>query len=467
MEADGDGEEDMCRYCFEGTEVGELISPCNCMGGQKYVHLACLRRWQRMVLVSQPTHPAFYDRDVRHHKCNVCQAEFTCPPPTRHELMESFTGPELGALIDAGCIIASEETVSAEMERELEPLPPVARERSSSRHWIHGVYLITGVDEDDGKIAVPISDPMTLSSIRARLGSELKITVRGREYRLAPGGSLENVRQEDLREAFSSLRTPATICLASVEPPNCGDDHIAAVNLTRPIEAPKPLEVRSHIDCVCSKYPGARAVQVTHYNGGPCDADEIVSCVVPGGGGRGWTVVKTLKDAVQLAHSRAVKRWEAQGDVAGGQTVRLAGLQSAPQLNGEVGLALRFVEDSGRWLVRLPNGEGKQLKPANLEALEGGGGRVLAFWGDARWSRTQLLGEIARGHWGLCRASVSELTAPPPQRWPQMRGRLAFAPVTEMTESFLQEGQRQMVQYRAAREAAGEGGNASGDEGEG
>lgn len=47
----------MCRYCFCGEEEGPLISPCKCKGGQKYVHLKCLRRWQRMVLVSQPTHP--------------------------------------------------------------------------------------------------------------------------------------------------------------------------------------------------------------------------------------------------------------------------------------------------------------------------------------------------------------------------------------------------------------------------
>jgi hypothetical protein len=33
----------------------------------------------------------------------------------------------------------------------------------------------------------------------------------------------------------------------------------------------------------------------------------------------------------------------------------------------------------------------------------GAHGRVYVFWGDARWSRAQLLGEIARGHWGLCR----------------------------------------------------------------
>ena len=32
----------------------------------------------------------------------------------------------------------------------------------------------------------------------------------------------------------------------------------------------------------------------------------------------------------------------------------------------------------------------------------------MVFWGDARWTRAQLLGEIARGHWGLCKASVTD-----------------------------------------------------------
>jgi hypothetical protein len=58
--AQEDEDEAECRYCFSGSEDGELISPCACKGGQAFVHLACLRRWQRMVLVSQPTHPAFY-----------------------------------------------------------------------------------------------------------------------------------------------------------------------------------------------------------------------------------------------------------------------------------------------------------------------------------------------------------------------------------------------------------------------
>ena len=71
--------------------------------------------------------------------------------------------------------------------------------------------------------------------------------------------------------------------------------------------------------------------------------------------------------------------------------------------------------------ARLRNGDGKQVKPENLEPMEGAGGRVFAFWGDARWSRAQLLGEIApralgfvprqrRGHRVRARGAVREFT---------------------------------------------------------
>jgi len=38
-----------------------------------------------------------------------------------------------------------------------------------------------------------------------------------------------------------------------------------------------------------------RAVDIAHYCGGPCDEDEIVCCLVPGGRGQGWTVVNAAK----------------------------------------------------------------------------------------------------------------------------------------------------------------------------
>ena len=37
--------DDVCRICFEGAEIGPMVSPCACSGTQKHVHRSCLLRW--------------------------------------------------------------------------------------------------------------------------------------------------------------------------------------------------------------------------------------------------------------------------------------------------------------------------------------------------------------------------------------------------------------------------------------
>ncbi|XP_061779705.1 E3 ubiquitin-protein ligase MARCHF9-like [Nerophis lumbriciformis] len=34
-----------CRICFQGSEKGELLSPCRCAGSVRFTHQACLIRW--------------------------------------------------------------------------------------------------------------------------------------------------------------------------------------------------------------------------------------------------------------------------------------------------------------------------------------------------------------------------------------------------------------------------------------
>ena len=125
--------------------------------------------------------------------------------------------------------------------------------------------------------------------------------------------------------------------------------------------------------------------------------------------------------------------------MCGGQTVRLRNLQARADLNGEVGLALECDSESERrWMIELRNGEGKSVKPDNLEAMNGEGGRVFAFWGDAsrggaaaRRNSSRTLGSLPSGrrrhHGGTA------------ERWESLEtsGRMAFAPVTEMTEDFM------------------------------
>ncbi len=170
-EQEEEGEEKMCRYCFdEGSEENPLISPCACKGGQKWVHLSCLRRWQRMTMVSQPTHPAYWSDDKRHHECNVCKSEYTCPPPTRNELMESFTGAEIAALITEGCAIASADVFSRALEAQLAS-NPLLRLLSGNSHWVRGFFLITEVAEDDGTVDAEFdkSEESDFEELRLRL----------------------------------------------------------------------------------------------------------------------------------------------------------------------------------------------------------------------------------------------------------------------------------------------------------
>ena len=80
---------------------------------------------------------------------------------------------------------------------------------------------------------------------------------------------------------------------------------------------------------------------------------------------------------------------------------------------------------------------------------------VMVFWGDAQWSRAQLLGEIARGSWGMCRAGVSELLLEPEKRRRGLDGRLAFAPITEMSDDYVRDAQGQMELLRGQAQAQG------------
>jgi hypothetical protein len=94
------------------------------------------------VLITQSTHPAYWNKDQRHSKCNVCLAVYTCKPPTRSELMESFTGPEIASLIAVDCIIAASPAFCTAIEGE----SSYVRMLSGSEHWDRVSELYTLCD---------------------------------------------------------------------------------------------------------------------------------------------------------------------------------------------------------------------------------------------------------------------------------------------------------------------------------
>lgn len=54
------------------------------------------------------------------------------------------------------------------------------------------------------------------------------------------------------------------------------------------------------------------------------------------------------------------------GDLQPGSEVRLHGLTTASRLNGECGVLEAFIQEGGRWRVKLESGESKDVRPENL-----------------------------------------------------------------------------------------------------
>jgi len=420
-------EDKICRFCFEGEggEAGELISPCRCAGGQKYVHLSCLRWWQRTVLVAQPTHPNLYDMDTRQRICNVCKSEFTCPPPSRSELLASVTGPELTALIDEGVMVASSRNFSQELESQLAVFPESLLGNIVCRHWIKGVFLIVNVKEDRDagrEWLLKLESEEDLSRFVAHLESDGRsFRLRGRRFLMLAEGALREVPAESSAEvrraALRALETPCTLRLRPEETHDCGEDGILAVNMTRPLEGNALGEERKAVfrASLLEDFGGfdfgevqaSLMAKVSHFIGGPCEPQRIGACLVlrPGPGQEHLVFCGT--DALRKA-ARAADA------VASGEAPFLAA-EPAGEASEEVAAPMPFFFEADLPPPKRrridPQGEGSGAVAAGLDLGEGPGVQLMVFWGYAGWSRCQLMGEIARGSWGLCRTSSDDFAA--------------------------------------------------------
>jgi hypothetical protein len=202
-------------------------------------------------------------------------------------------------------------------------------------------------------------------------------------------------------------------------------DMLYAVKLTQPITEPIcPRLVEQVVSRVC-KMPGfecASGVKLSHYIGGSQIQERLLCCIVFGGDQCGWTVERDLETAIRLAHSRAAHRWPAQGTVRGGQTVLIKGLPAESKLNGELGIAVQFENDL--WIVRLlRTSQQRELKPINLEGMEGECGRVFCYWGHEFWTRTLLLSGISGDGFVTCMGNVGDLAGTPEECWKNAIGR--------------------------------------------
>ena len=67
-------EEQVCRICLGEEEPGNpVISPCNCKGGVKYIHLDCIREWLEGKKHKKET-PVVNSYIWRGLECEICKA---------------------------------------------------------------------------------------------------------------------------------------------------------------------------------------------------------------------------------------------------------------------------------------------------------------------------------------------------------------------------------------------------------
>ena len=101
-----------------------------------------------------------------------------------------------------------------------------------------------------------MEDQPMLDNLRRRLAEDLSISFRGKKLRVSAAGSLEGVQEDVLPDALAALTAPATLVLKPLQASGCADDHIAAVNLTRPTGSPPdPEALTEALDEVRSAWP--------------------------------------------------------------------------------------------------------------------------------------------------------------------------------------------------------------------
>lgn len=412
-----DEEDDrICRFCFDGAAEGELVAPCSCAGGQKWVHLACLHKWQSGILKSMPTHPDLIAEN-RQRVCNICSTAFTVCPPSHYELLQMHTGQELSELISEGSFIVSHCGFSRVLERQMATMPPFLRDGVGHMHWMRGVFFITKVCSSGIRtVRLRVDDQQDLEVLSRRMEAGWMCELQGRHLRIAQEGPLANTQlpadadAPSIRRELMGISTPAVLMLRSVEQQDVSEDSITAVNLTREIKtrARRRTYNMAVFEPALQSFLRTEGVQelrarIRHFIGGPCDTDNVACCIVCGGG-EPYTLCQDLDSGLRTSHARG-SRVQETAAVLGSES----GAESSPQCADHQASHARTVQ-------------------------------LLVFWGSAGWSRRQLLGEIAKSSWGLCKSRPGDIEALQPCRsWRDVYPRLRFAPISELSDSYAQD----------------------------
>ena len=191
-----------------------------------------------------------------------------------------------------------------------------------------------------------------------------------------------------------------------------------------------------------------KVITIDSHTGGPCDEDTISMCLVVGhNSAPGFLTIPDPVDAITFAYAQYDAR-RTDGDIKVGSVVNI--VARGPGEPKRSGVVIQEVESSSdTWRIATADGIAEFSRDALEIEVPTKGGRVLAFWGTAQWTRAQLLGEIARGHWGLLKAEPRDVADAKTTYQRILDRGMAFAPLTEMTEEFMRDAMQTMNRIRS------------------
>ena len=369
-------EEACCRFCFEG---GVLEAPCECDGTLKFVHLCCLHRWQ----AEQMLRGGGLVGDSRATRCQVCKALYTTRPPQASELLALVRGREgasLAALIRPGCLLVARDAVLDESTLARAPAWlrwEISRKR---RHWHRAVFLLTRVDDAGSDYGDDIIIGVNITRVR----SESDDIEERREFKPEDAEGLTSSDSDS--DSASDPEEDARPRRRRRRLHESSDNSSESIGPDGPIHSPpRPhVTIDEEDSDVDLNTPHVRA-----YVGGPVKPELRVVLHVSSGEG---DVLSLPTATIPLSH-------EEEGDrpVDGSVTARVFHQRRRAE-------DAHVDEVTGEAAAAAMAAAGDDVEPSPA---------VHVFHGHARWSRVQLMNEIARGAWGLCLAEPEDLTG----RW--------------------------------------------------
>lgn len=338
--AGGESEsEKACRYCL--VDSGDLVAPCECKGSGQWVHLSCLRQWQKSVLLTQSTHPKYQTRIDE--ICNVCERPFKeeFKPRSRREALLEYTGEELPKLIQKGNLLASSRPKSEKNGELMRQQRGTLAARLG--HFTEAVYIIS------------LCEPYNPNK-------------RG-------GGAVLGVNLvQKVPDPIERTTRPLL---------NQGPDVEVT---TYPLK-----EWRHHYAPLVQVLQQARVIgpgAVEHYLGGPVEPAEAFALI---------DLPATLLEAAKAASNASLADPGVRRQL--GSCFELPSPQRIAQVCSRLRVKGSIYFGELSVILALLASVFVHVGPSDSAML--GDNPVKVFWGYASWNATQLLGEIARRGWGL------------------------------------------------------------------